>query len=280
MTDSAPMETTQDAQASACAVQPSSQPTAPAPSQPAGHEWSQLQKYGDPEAVQRQLEWFQGFTQKYTDPAFAQKFDQLYGGPQQQQQHPLSWAKYDDAKMKSLRDAAQNNPNDPDFAKHSQFMNDFYYNPIGTLPQMLTHPDVMNQVYEAMQPQLQDFVSRMMEQQIQPIQQYVHQQGEQQFRQQYEKAYQGLPDHVKQAHQQGRFGEGRQGVINAIEFAKMSPQQQAAIGATAAPEKRPATENKNVSTNKTTPSESARQKSKEAEEKFARELEAAQRGKK
>lgn len=201
-------------------------PAAPAtqqpqqPQQPQGPDWSQLQKYGDFETLQRQAEWFNGFAQKYSDPAFAQKFDQLYNGPGQQQAHPYDWMMGDEARMQALREQGEQHP---DFPRLQQEFTNFFQNPIGQMANMINHPKVVEAMYGAMQPMLQDFVSRAM----QPMQQYLHQQGEQQFRQQYEKAWLGLPDHIKQAAMQSRFGDWngnrQQAIVNAIEFARTLP---------------------------------------------------------
>jgi hypothetical protein len=283
MTDSAPVETTQDAapQASAGAVAPAAQTAAPAPQQQ-GPDWNSL---GVPfEQAQQRLQYFQELEQRYkSDPAWAQKYDQLYGGQQQQQQqHPLSWAKYDDNQQKALREAIKNGTmEDPMAARHSAFMNDFYHNPIGTLPQMLTHPDVMGPLYEGMAPQVQDMAGRMIEQQLGPIKQFIQQYADNQFRQQHEKAFMGLPQHIKDLHRDGVFGEGNQSIIGAIKAGQKlaAQQQQAAAGGAPVPTQKPSNENKNVSTAKP-PVKDSWAKGREADEKFARELEAAQRGKK
>lgn len=284
--DAAPVDqgTTQDAtaQASAGAAAPAVQAAAPAPpQQQQGPDWNSL---GVPfDQAQQRLQYYQQLEERYkSDPAWAQKYDQLYGGQQQQQQqHPLSWAKYDDDQQKALREAIKNGSmEDPMAARHSAFMNDFYHNPIGTLPQMLTHPDVMGPVYEAMQPQVQDMVQRMLQQQMQPIQQYMQKQADVQFQQQYGKAYNSLPDNIKQAHAKGMFGQGPQGIINAIEFAKMTPQQQAEAGVQPSATGKPATENRNTATNKpAAPAKGSWSKERDEDEKFAKEL-AAARGKK
>jgi hypothetical protein len=288
MTDSAPVDqgTTQDAaaQASAGAAAPAAQAAAPAPQQPQGPDWNSL---GVPfDQAQQRLQYYQQLEERYkSDPAWAQKYDQLYGGQQQQQQqHPLSWAKYDDDQQKALREAIKNGSmEDPMAARHSAFMNDFYHNPIGTLPQMLTHPDVVGPVWETMAPQVQDMARRMMEQEMGPIKQYLQQQAQAQFQQQYGKAFESLPQEFRDLHKEGVFGEGPQAIMGAIKAAQKFAAQQRAAAAGGAPAPvpgKPATENKNTATNKpAAPAKSNWSKERDEDEKFAKEL-AAARGKK
>lgn len=237
---------------------PAAQPAAPVQPQQQGPDWNSLaSQYGGYEGVQQRLNYYRELEQRYQqDPQWAQQYDKVYGaqGQQQPQAHPYDWMNYDDQRVAKLREYGANpdTQNHPDFQKHNAEINNLMYNPLGQLSQYVTHPKVMEPLYDAMAPQVQDMVSRMLQQQLQPINQHMHQQAQSQFRQQYEKPFMALPENVKQAFQKGFFGQGNQAIINAVEFAKMSPQQQAdaGIGATEQPKVQPAV-NKNTAVNKT-----------------------------
>lgn len=217
-------------------------PSAPVqPQQPQGPDWNGLgQQYGGYEGVQQSLQYVGDLRQRYSDPAWAQKFDALFKEQQQQQAHPYDWTLADEQRAQALREQGEQHPDYPRL--QAEFTN-FFSNPIGQLANYVNHPKVVEPIYQAMLPQLQDYVNRAM----QPLQQFVQQQGENQFRQQYEPLYMKLPDNVKQAHQQGRFGQGPQSIINAIEFAKTLQQQSAAVvPGEEEPKPKPSTDNRNT----------------------------------
>lgn len=207
---------------SAAAVSSPAQPTAAVqqqPQQPQGPDWNSL---GVPfDQAQQRLQYFQELEQRYrSDPAFAQQYDRLYGGQQPPQQHPYDWmVNADDQYRQQLREQGEQHP---DFPRYQQEFGNFFQNPIGQLAQYATHPKVVESIYGALQPQVQDLARRMMEQEMAPIKQYLQQQGEQQFRQQYESAWAGLPEAVKQiAMSKIQQGADRHQVIkDTVDYAK------------------------------------------------------------
>lgn len=227
---------------------PQTQAAPAAPQQPQGPDYSGLARYGDPETLQRQAEWMNGFYQKYSDPIKAQQFDKWYNDQQQQQgQHPYDWMNYDDERVAKLREYASNEQGqqNPEWMRHNAEVNNFMYNPLGQLSQYVTHPKIQEALYGSMAPQIQDLVQRA----LQPYQQQLQQQQQMQFRAQYEKPFMALPDSIKQLHQQGRFGQGNEGIINAIEAGKILAQQQAAAEGGGPAPTQPAV-NKNNAVNK------------------------------
>ena len=269
MTDGAP-EVAQQTDAVAASAAP---PAAAAPPQQQGPDWNTL---GVPfDQARERLNYYQQLSQRYeSDPAWAQKFDQLYNGQQQQQAHPYDWM-MDEKRLEALRSQGEQHP---EFARYQGEFTNFFHNPIGQLASYANHPKVVEAVYSAMLPQLQDLMSR----QMQPLQQYISKQGEQQFRAQYEKAWVSLPDHIKQAASQNRFGDWnnnrQQAIINAIEFAKSMPKANPMTDG-AQPPAKPTDKPNQPAPQKTAPSASSQRRSKAAEE-FDREYAAALSGKK
>jgi hypothetical protein len=262
------------AQASAGAPAPSTAPTgAPAPSQPQGPNWDSL---GVPfDQAQQRLKYYEDLSNRYqNDPTWAQKFDQLYGGQQQQrQQHPYDWMNGDEKRLEALRQQGEQHP---DHIRLQQEFTNFFHNQVGHIKGIINHPEIVSALYEAMAPNLQDLIQRG----TQPFQQYIHQQGEQQFRQQYEKPWVALPDSIKQMAQEGVFGDWnnnrQQAIMGAVKAGQRLAQQQAAqpVPGQQPPEKKPGPSSPSKPS---TPSGS--KKSKAAEE-FEKEYAAGLSGKK
>ena len=261
------------AQASAGAPAPSTAPTgAPAPSQPQGPDWDSL---GVPfDQAQQRLKYYEDLSNRYQqDPTWAQKFDQLYGGQQQQQQHPYDWMIGDEKRSEALRQQGEQHP---DFPRLQAEFTNFFQNPIGTLANYVNHPKVAEALYSALAPQMQDLIQRG----TQPFQQYIHQQGEQQFRQQYEKPWIALPDNIKQMAQEGVFGDWnnnrQQAIMGAVKAGQRLAQQQAAPPA---PGQQPPAKKAEAGSPSKPSSPSGSKKSKAAEE-FEKEYAAGLSGKK
>src|SRR5687767_2942482 len=93
--DSGPDPSAQPEPSPAAAPPTAQAPAAPAPQQQ-GPNWDSL---GVPfDQAQQRLQYYQELEQRYkSDPQWAQQYDKLYGGQQQQQQaHPYDWMTADE----------------------------------------------------------------------------------------------------------------------------------------------------------------------------------------
>lgn len=241
------------------AAAPTQQPTQQDP------DWNSL---GVPfDQAQQRLQYFEQLNKRYeSDPTWAQQFDKLYGGQEQQQPqaHPYDWMM--DEKLAAER--REKGEAHPDHGRLTQEFTNFFHNQPGHLANLVNHPKVVEAMYKSMAPMVQDMAQRMIQQQVGPMQQYLHQQGEQQFRAHAEKTLAGLPEQVRAMFNRGMFGAGQQGLKAAVEAAKLiAPQQPDPNAQPVPPGKGPpakAPVNKNNATTKETEAEEL--------ERFAREM--------
>jgi hypothetical protein len=252
-------------------------PAAPqAPPQQQGPNWDSL---GVPfDQAQQRLKYFEDLNKRYeSDPTWAQKFDQLYGGQQQQQPHPYDWM----TDEKAMAERRQLGEQHPDHQRLTAEFTNFFHNQPGHLAQLANHPKVAEASFQAQAPMIQDLVGRMIQQATGPLNQFMDQMGEQQFRNTYAKPFAALPQHIRDMWQEGIFGdpntERQKAVIGAVKAAQKfaASQQQPVPGQepAKAPSKTPPTENANKSKTHT-PSNS------KDEDAYAEELTKAQTGKK
>lgn len=256
---------------------PVAAPAAPqAPPQPQGPNWDSL---GVPfDQAQQRLKYFDDLNKRYeSDATWAQKFDQLYGGQQQQQAHPYDWM----TDEKAMAERRQMGEQHPDHQRLTAEFTNFFHNQPGHLAQLANHPKVVEASFQAQSPMIQDLVSRMIQQATGPMNQFMDQMGEQQFRTQFEGPFNSLPPYIRQMWQEGEFGdpnkERQKSVMGAVKLAQRLAQVQPAVEVLGEPQRKqigaPPTQNANKSKTHM-PSNS------KDEDEYAKELTAAQTGKK